>query len=85
MASYLTTLYRILKVIEVRKINTESVNSGDISKNHDLDGTRVRSINFAGGVNEGIPVESTEIRSEVLKTGFETIALNIFSPMPHLG
>ena len=64
--------------------NTESVNNGGISKNHDLDDTYVRSINFAGGVSEDIPVESTEIRSEVHKTGFKTMALNIFSLMPHL-
>ena len=64
--------------------NTESVNSGGISKNHDLDDTHVRSINFAGGVSEGIPVESTEIRSEVHKTGFRSMALDIFSLMPHL-
>ena len=63
---------------------TESVNSGGINKNHDLDNTHVRSINFAGGVSEGIPVESTEIRSEVHKTSFKTMALNIFSLMPHL-
>ena len=55
--------------------NTESVNSGGISKNHDLDDTHMRSINFPRGVSEGIPVESTEIRSEVRKTGFKTMAL----------
>ena len=64
--------------------NTESVNRGGISKNHDLGDTHIRSINFAGGVSEGIPVESTEIRSEVHKTGFKTMAMNIFSPMLHL-
>ena len=64
--------------------NNESVNSGGISKNHDLDDTHIRSINFAGGVSEGIPVESTEIKSEVHKTGFKTMALNFFSLMPHL-
>ena len=65
--------------------NTESVNSGGISKNHDMDDTHIRSINFAGGVSESIPVESTEIRSEVHKTGFKTMALNIFSLlMAHL-
>ena len=64
--------------------NTESVNSGGISKNHDMDDTYIRSINFAGGVSEGIPVESTEIRSEVHKTDFKTMTLNIFSLMPHL-
>ena len=35
--------------------NTESVNSGGISKNHDMDDTHMRLINFAGGVSEGIP------------------------------
>ena len=64
--------------------NTESVNSGGISKNHDLDDTHIRSINFAGGVSEGIPAESIEIRSEVHKTGFKTMALNIFSLLSHL-
>ena len=64
--------------------NTESVNSGGISKNHYLDDIHIISINFAGGVSEGIPVESTEIRSEVCKTGFKTMALNIFSLMSHL-
>ena len=64
--------------------NTESVNNGGISKNHDMDDTHKRLINFAGGVSEGIPVESTEIRREVHKTGFKTMALNIFSLMPHL-
>ena len=64
--------------------NTESVNSGGISKNHDLHDTHIRSVNFARGVSKGIPVESTEIRSEVHKTGFKTMALNIFSLMPHL-
>ena len=60
--------------------NTESVNSSGISKNHDLDDTHIRSINFAGGISERIPVESTEIRSEV----HNTMALNIISLMPHL-
>ena len=64
--------------------NTESVNSGGISKIHDMDDTHFRSIDFAGGVSEGIPVEATEIRSEVHKAGFKTMALNIFSLMPHL-
>ena len=68
--------------------STESVNSGvnsgGISKNHDLDDTHVRSINFVGGVSEGILVESIEIRSEVHKTDFKTMALNIFSLMPYL-
>ena len=64
--------------------NTESVNSSGISKNHDMDDTYIRSINFTRGVSEGIPVESTEIRSEVHKTGFKTMTLNIFSLMPHL-
>ena len=65
--------------------HTEPVNSGGVSKNHDLDDTHIRSMNFAGGVIEGIPVESTEVRSEVDNTGFKTMALNIFSLMPHLG
>ena len=49
-----------------------------------MDDTHIRSINFAGGVSEGIPAESTEIRSEIHKTGFKTMALNIFPLMPHL-
>ena len=63
---------------------TESVISGGISKNHNLDNTHIVSTNFAGGVSEGIPVESTEIRSEIHNTGFKTIALKIFSLMSYL-
>ena len=45
----------------------------------------MRSINFAGGVSEGIPVESTEIRSEVQKTGFfQDYGSEHLSLMPHL-
>ena len=63
---------------------SQSIVVASISGNHDLDDTHMRSINFAGGVSEGIPAESTEIRSEVHKTGFKTMALNIFSLVPRL-